>query len=72
MSKITEKPDENDLNNNINKWSVKEKLFLISFILINGDSDWSLISDSLNKWMKLTSTSCSSSTNHTKRSITVF
>jgi bromodomain-containing protein 8 len=39
------------------KWSIKEKLFLISFVLINGDSDWTFVSGQLNKWMESISTS---------------
>ena len=39
------------------KWSIKEKLFLISFVLINGDSNWTYVSEQLNKWMESISTS---------------
>ena len=38
------------------KWSTKEKLFLVSFVLINGESNWSYVSEQLNKWMLMTST----------------
>ena len=37
------------------KWSIKERLFLVACVLINGESNWSFISDQLNKWMKYTS-----------------
>ena len=36
------------------KWSIKERLFLVSCVLINGESNWTFISDQLNKWMKHT------------------
>ena len=39
---------------NMTKWSIKEKLYLISCVLINGDSNWSRICNQLNKWMKFT------------------
>ena len=39
------------------RWSIREKLFLVSFVLINGDSDWSYVSEQLNKWMESISTS---------------
>ena len=38
------------------KWSIREKLYLISFILVHGDTDWPFISSPLNKWI---------TTNHT-------
>jgi hypothetical protein len=38
------------------KWSTKEKLFLIAFTMINGDSNWSYVSEQLNNWMLITST----------------
>jgi hypothetical protein len=38
------------------KWSTKEKLFLVSFVLVNGESNWSYVSEQLNKWMLMTST----------------
>lgn len=40
---------------NMVKWSIKEKLYLVSCVLINGDSNWSKICDQLNKWTKFTS-----------------
>ena len=39
------------------KWSTKERLFLVSCVLINGESNWSFVSEQLNKWMKHT-TNC--------------
>ena len=46
-----------ELNNEkIIKWSTKEKLFLIAFTMINGDSNWSYVSERLNNWMLITST----------------
>ena len=40
-----------------NKWTTKERLFLVSCVLINGEANWTFISDQLNKWMKYT-TNC--------------
>ncbi len=40
---------------NMTKWSIKEKLYLVSCVLVNGDSNWSRICNQLNKWMKFTS-----------------
>ena len=36
-------------NNNQEIWTTREKLLLISFALINGDSNWSYVCDQLNK-----------------------
>jgi hypothetical protein len=48
---------KNEKNNDILiKWSTKEKLFLIAFTMINGDSNWSYVSEQLNDWMSITST----------------
>ncbi len=44
-------------------WTTKEKLFLISFILLNGDSNWNFISEHFNKWMQMTSTSSTQQNN---------
>ena len=52
------------------KWSIKEKLFLISFVLINGDSNWTYVSEQLNKWIESISTSKFES-NLNKRTISV-
>jgi hypothetical protein len=43
-------------NNNTNplKWSTKERLFLVSSVLINGDCNWSFVSEQLKQWMKMT------------------
>ena len=52
------------------KWSIKEKLFLVSFVLINGDSNWSYVSEQLNKWIESISTSKFES-NLNKRTVSV-
>lgn len=62
--KTREKPEGYSINYssvnlthmNMTKWSVKEKLYLISSILMNGDSNWTKICHQLNKCMKFTST----------------
>jgi hypothetical protein len=51
QKELHEDPSLSSTNNNNVKWSVKEKLFLISFILIHGDNDWPFISSQLNKWL---------------------
>ena len=47
--------DPNETNGDV-KWEIKEKLFLVSFVLINGDSDWTYVSEQLNKWIDSIST----------------
>jgi hypothetical protein len=53
------------------KWSIKEKLFLISFVLINGDSNWTYVSEQLNKWMESISTSNFENNLNNKRTFSV-
>ena len=53
------------------KWSIKEKLFLISFVLVNGDSNWTYVSEQLNKWMESISTSNFEHNLNNKRTLSV-
>lgn len=61
--KTREKPEGYSINYssmnlshmNMTKWSVKEKLYLISSVLMNGDSNWTKICQQLNKCMKFSS-----------------
>jgi len=48
-------PQQQCVHHQQTKWSVKERLFLVACVLINGESNWTFISDQLNKWMKYTS-----------------
>ena len=52
------------------KWTIREKLYLISSVLLHGDSNWSFISEQLNKWLKSTQ-NCSNSNRLTLRTSTV-
>lgn len=36
-------------SNNEKKWTTKDKLFLVSSVLVNGDQNWSLISEQLRR-----------------------
>ena len=64
-------PDDATNENTEVKWSIKEKLFLISFVLINGDSNWAYISEQLNTWMDSITTSKFRS-NSNRRTLTVI
>ena len=56
-----------------NKWPVKEKLFLVACVLMNGDSNWSYVCDQLNKWIKSTSSSALLPLGHTTmRTVLVY
>lgn len=44
------------------KWSIKEKLFLISFVLLNGDTNWNEASNSLNEFLSQTTTTSTANT----------
>ena len=48
-------PQQQFVHHQQTKWSIKERLFLVACVLINGESNWTFISDQLNKWMKYTS-----------------
>ena len=37
-------------------WTTKERIFLVSCVLIYGDSNWSFVSEQLRRFMQLTST----------------
>ena len=70
LSATDDKSNGNNIPQTVEKWSTKEKLFLISFVLLNGDSNWTYVSEQLKKWMLLTSTdddSTSLSNNFPKR-----
>ena len=55
------------------KWQIKEKLFLVSFVLLNGDSNWTYVSEQLNKWIDSISTSNFKSLSHKRTfSVSVF
>ncbi|CAF1028534.1 unnamed protein product [Brachionus calyciflorus] len=45
----TTEPSKDNNNNNHDTWTTREKLLLISFALVNGDSNWSYVCDQLNK-----------------------
>lgn len=45
--------DVNNVLNNV-KWPIKEKLYLISFILLHGDTDWPFIASQFNRWLAQT------------------
>jgi hypothetical protein len=45
------------------KWPIKEKLYLISFVLVHGDSDWPFIASQLNKWISTAHSNNTKSTN---------
>jgi hypothetical protein len=48
---------------NMTKWSIKEKLYLVSCVLINGDSNWTKICEQINKWLKFTASYYSAGAN---------
>jgi hypothetical protein len=48
------------------RWPIREKLFLISFVLVHGDSDWPFISSQLNRWITGAAANTNSSSNHIK------
>jgi hypothetical protein len=62
LSEISENTEEaagNAASSNA-KWPIKEKLYLVSFILVHGDSDWPFIASQLNKWIGTTYSSIQS------------
>lgn len=50
-----------DTNNNVDSWPIRDQLMLISFAIVNGDSNWSYVCDQMNKFglKKKTSAQCS-------------
>ena len=50
-----------DANNNLDNWTIRDQLMLISFAIVNGDSNWSYVCDQMNKFgqKKKTSAQCS-------------
>lgn len=58
--------------NNEPKWTSKEKLYLISSVMVNGDSNWDYVCDCLNRFVAQTTPNATSRSLHKRNKIVSF